>query len=75
MTIEYAAITFRNADNIRYQYKLEGADKDWSVLSDRGFVEFATLNPGKYTFNVRAVMVGTQTEAGRETCTTKLALP
>jgi len=70
LTIEYAAITFRNADNVRYQYKLEGPEKDWSVLSDRGFVEFVTLNPGKYTFKVRAGMVGAQVEAGRETSLT-----
>ncbi|MCL2168126.1 MAG: histidine kinase [Lentimicrobiaceae bacterium] len=56
ITIEFAAIAFRNADDIEYQYKLEGADKDWSVLSDRGFVEYASLRSGKYTFKVRAVI-------------------
>ena len=67
LTVEYSAITYRNADNVRYQYKLEGADNDWSVLSDRSFVEFATLNPGKYTFKVRAAMVGGHAETGKET--------
>jgi len=67
LTIEYSAITFRNADNIRYQYKLEGADTDWSVLSERGYVEFAALRQGKYTFKVRSAMVGSQAEVGQET--------
>ena len=56
ITIEYSAIQFQNADDVRYQYKLEGANDEWSVLSDRGFVEFSSLRPGRYTFKVRAVM-------------------
>ena len=66
LTIEYAAITFHHADNIRYQYKLEGADKDWSLLSERSFVEFASLRPGRYTFKVRAALVDAQAQAGEE---------
>jgi ligand-binding sensor domain-containing protein len=54
ITIEFSAITFRNAADVRYQYKLEGAGDDWSVLSDRGFVEYASLRPGRYTFKVQA---------------------
>jgi len=67
LTIEYSAITFRNADDIRYQYKLEGADDDWSALSERSFVEYASLRPGRYTFKVRAAMVSPQAEVGIET--------
>ncbi|MCL2073626.1 MAG: histidine kinase [Marinilabiliaceae bacterium] len=67
ITIEYAAIIFNNADNVRYQYKLENADHDWSVLSERVYVEFATLRPGRYTFKVRAAMVGAETFIGEET--------
>ena len=67
LTIEYSAVTFRNAADVRYQYKLEGADNDWSILSERGFVEFATLRPGKYTFKVRATMIGAPDETGEET--------
>ena len=65
LMIEYSAIRFKDIDDVRYQYKLEGGDNVWSVLSDRGFVEYASLRPGRYTFKVRAVMVGTGTgEAG-----------
>ena len=65
LTIEYSAITFTNTADIRYQYKLEGADNDWNVLSERGFVEYASLRPGRYTFKVRAAMLGI--EPGEET--------
>ena len=54
--IEFSAITFRNAGDIRYQYKLEGRNEDWSTLSERGVVEYASLRPGKYTFKVRAAI-------------------
>ena len=70
LTIEFSAITFKNAADVRYQYKLESADNDWSVLSERGFVEFASLRPGKYTFKVRAAMVGAPDKPGGETSLT-----
>ena len=65
--IEFSAITFRSADDVRYQYTLEGADNDWSVLSERGFVEYAALRPGKYSFKVRAAMDSALGEVGEET--------
>jgi hypothetical protein len=37
-----------------YQYKLEGVDKDWSAYSDRRFVSYNSLPPGKYTFKIRS---------------------
>ena len=75
LTIEYSAITFRNASDVRYQYKLEGADDDWSALSERGFVEYALLRPGRYTFKVRAAMANGHAEAGEETPLSIRVLP
>ena len=40
---------------LRYQYRLEGADADWSALSEQRTVTFASLAPGRYRFSVRAV--------------------
>ena len=40
---------------LRYQYRLEGADADWSALSEQRTVTYASLSPGRYTFLVRAV--------------------
>ena len=75
LTIEYAAITFAHVDDVRYQYKLEGADNDWSILSERGFVEFASLRPGKYRFKVRAVMAELEGDTGEETSLSFRILP
>ena len=40
---------------LRYQYRLEGADADWSAPSEHRTVTFASLAPGRYRFFVRAV--------------------
>jgi signal transduction histidine kinase/ligand-binding sensor domain-containing protein len=73
ITLDFSAITFRNAEAVRYQYKLEGTGEDWSVLSERSFVEYASLRPGRYTFKVRAAMEGV--EAGEETTLAFRILP
>ena len=56
LAFEFASITFSRAEDIRFQYKLDGGNDDWSNLSDRGFVEYSALSHGKYTFKVRAAM-------------------
>jgi ligand-binding sensor domain-containing protein/signal transduction histidine kinase len=43
------------ATTIRYKYKLEGADTDWSPLTDRRSVNYANLSPGSYRFLVQAI--------------------
>jgi signal transduction histidine kinase len=75
LAIEYSAVTFKNADEIMYQYKLEGTNDDWSALSERDFMEYASLRPGKYTFKVRAAMLGTEAKVGEETTLTFRILP
>jgi ligand-binding sensor domain-containing protein/signal transduction histidine kinase len=40
---------------VRYQYKLEGADRDWSAPTAQRSVTFASLSPGRYRFAVRAI--------------------
>jgi Signal transduction histidine kinase len=58
LSFDFSSVTFRLADNIKYQYKLEGPYQDWSEPSDRGFVEYSALRNGKYTFKVRAALSG-----------------
>ena len=42
-------------DSLRYQYRLEGADEEWSPLAEQRAVNYANLAPGRYRFAVRAV--------------------
>lgn len=53
--IEFASLNFAAGDVIKYQYKLEGADSDWSAPSDLRVVNYPALSAGSYRFLVRAV--------------------
>jgi signal transduction histidine kinase len=53
--IDFAGVNFGAGDVPRYQYKLEGADPDWSGLTDQRTVNYAMLSPGRYRFVVRTV--------------------
>ena len=53
--IDYFGLDFRAGETLRYQYKLEGADTDWSPPTELRTVTFANLQPAEYRFLVRAV--------------------
>lgn len=52
--IQYTALSFINSENIRFKYKLEGADADWIDAGTRRTAYFSHLSPGNYTFRVIA---------------------
>ncbi|HEY8934672.1 MAG TPA: two-component regulator propeller domain-containing protein [Cyclobacteriaceae bacterium] len=53
-TIEYVAINFTNSNKNQFAYKLEGFDKDWINAGAQRFATFTNLDPGTYTFHVKA---------------------
>ena len=55
LLIEYVAVSFRGGPRVRYQYKLEGVDREWSAATDQRSVNYASLAPGAYRFLVRAI--------------------
>jgi signal transduction histidine kinase/ligand-binding sensor domain-containing protein len=55
LQINFFGLDFRAGEGLRYQYRLEGADTDWSVPSEQRSVTYANLQPGRYRFLVRAV--------------------
>jgi PAS domain S-box-containing protein len=55
LQVDFFSIGFAAGEKLRYQYMLEGADKDWSPPSAERTVSFASLAPGTYRFRVRAV--------------------
>jgi signal transduction histidine kinase len=55
LQIEFASLRFAAGDRLRYQYRLDGADTDWSPPSVSQSVSFASLAPGRYRFRVRAL--------------------
>ncbi|HJZ79768.1 MAG TPA: two-component regulator propeller domain-containing protein [Pyrinomonadaceae bacterium] len=55
MQIDFVGLSFAVGDVLRYQYKLEGANSDWSAPTGQRTVNFASLSPGHYRFLVRAI--------------------
>jgi ligand-binding sensor domain-containing protein len=67
LLIEYVGLSFRNEGSLRYQYRLDGIDADWSPPGEQRSVNYARLAPGAYRFLVRAVTP--EGQAGREPAT------
>lgn len=55
LQIDFFGIDFSAGETLRYQYQLEGADKEWSAPTLQRAVTYANMAPGAYRFLVRAV--------------------
>jgi ligand-binding sensor domain-containing protein/signal transduction histidine kinase len=55
LEIGYYGFSFESGEPLKYQYRLEGASREWSVPTDVRTVNFARLASGSYRFVVRAV--------------------
>ena len=55
LQIDFIGLNFTSGVVLNYQYKLEGADTDWSAPTEQRSVNYARLAPGRYRFLVRAV--------------------
>ncbi len=54
LTFEFAGIYHRNPEAVRYKYKLEGSNDDWSPALTQHKVTYSNLPPGKYIFKMMA---------------------
>jgi ligand-binding sensor domain-containing protein/signal transduction histidine kinase len=55
LDVGFVSLNFAPGETLRYQYKLEGADSDWSQPSPVRTVNYSNLSHGSYRFLVRAV--------------------
>ncbi|HWD00687.1 MAG TPA: ATP-binding protein [Candidatus Sulfopaludibacter sp.] len=53
--IDYAGVDLRSADSLQYQYRMEGVDQGWTVPVSQLSVNYASLPPGPFRFEVRAI--------------------
>ncbi len=54
-TLEFAPMSYFNPDNVRYAYKLDGYDSEWSYTSSMSrFAHYAQLPAGDYTFRLKS---------------------
>ncbi len=52
---KFLAVTAEGADFVKYQYKLEGYDKTWSVAGNNTAAVFGNIPEGNYTFKLKAL--------------------
>jgi ligand-binding sensor domain-containing protein/signal transduction histidine kinase len=55
LQVDFVGINDADSDSVRYSYKLEGADSQWSVPRAQRAVNYAALKDGTYHFLVKAV--------------------
>jgi ligand-binding sensor domain-containing protein len=53
--VDFVSPGFASGENLRYQYMLEGADRDWAAVTDQRSLNLANLAPGRYRLLARAV--------------------
>jgi signal transduction histidine kinase/ligand-binding sensor domain-containing protein len=57
-SIDFAALSFTSPEMTEYTYTMDGLDKEWTHLKSNRKVYFTNLEPGNYTFKVRAASNG-----------------
>jgi ligand-binding sensor domain-containing protein/serine phosphatase RsbU (regulator of sigma subunit) len=55
LTFHFSAIDWSAPHKIKYQYKLEGLDKNWSPVLSENRAIYSNLPWGSYTFKVKAI--------------------
>lgn len=58
LSFAFRAVDLVNPEALRYRWRLDGAETEWSPLSTQTQVNYAKLAPGNYTFEVQATTDG-----------------
>ncbi|MBN2272819.1 MAG: response regulator [Bacteroidales bacterium] len=53
-TFKYIALNYIFSENNQYAYMMRGFDKDWNYVGSKRDATYTNLNPGQYTFCVKA---------------------
>jgi serine phosphatase RsbU (regulator of sigma subunit) len=54
LRIEFIGLNYSDPNAVRYQYKLEGYDLDWSDITSQTSIIYPRIEDGNYTFYVRS---------------------
>ncbi len=54
LSFAFAALNFGSSSDTTYQYRLDGADRDWSDWTNQVQANYSGLGPGHYVFRARA---------------------
>jgi ligand-binding sensor domain-containing protein/serine phosphatase RsbU (regulator of sigma subunit) len=55
LTFNFIGITMDQPKSVKYQYKLEGVDQNWSAITNRTEAPYGNLAHGSYIFKVKAM--------------------
>lgn len=73
--IEYIGLNYRDPEAVRYQYKLEGFDPEWSDVTNLNYVIYPRIQDGKYTFKVKSFFPDTSKETAAKSFYLRIKLP
>jgi ligand-binding sensor domain-containing protein/serine phosphatase RsbU (regulator of sigma subunit) len=54
LRIEFIGLNYSDPQAVRYQYKLEGFDPEWSDVTSQTFATYPRIEDGEYTFYLRS---------------------
>src|SRR6201999_4286548 len=54
LEIDFAPLLLRSQENVRFRYRLEDFDPDWTFAGTSRVASYTNLPPGKYRFRVQA---------------------
>ena len=74
-TIEFSAFSYASGGRCQYAYYLEGFEKEWNTVGNRNFATYTNLNPGTYTFRVKASINDNQDAADERQLTINVLPP
>lgn len=60
----FAPIRLRSQDGLRFHYRLDGFDKNWSTSSSTRTADYTNLPSGKYRFRVQVSEIGNPDSVG-----------
>jgi len=55
VTLDFIGISQTNPNKVQYQFKLDGVDGDWVPVTSKTEVTYSSLQPGTYTFYLKAM--------------------
>lgn len=58
LTFEFNGVNLKNPKNVKYSYRLQGAEENWSPLSSEQSATYSFIAPGEYEFQVKATNDG-----------------
>lgn len=62
LEIHYVSFDYKKPHTINYRYRLRELGDEWQSADNRSIAYFTSLNPGSYTFEVKAEQFGVESE-------------